>query len=96
MKNSIMVKGKKRVCVIYDNGGATIDRYTVVLKAYRYPDGELEYPYLACSEHPFNSFGQHGWSKESIRGPNLGKRVAFDNVPKEVQEFIIQEFNWNT
>ena len=98
MKNSIVVDGKKRTCVIYDNGGpdapdGSIDRYTVILRAYRDKGlGCMVYPYLACSESPFQSFGQHGEAYESIRGKHLGKRGAFEDVPPDVKKFILQEF----
>ena len=98
MKNSIITDGKKRTCVIYDNGGpgapgGSIDRYTVVLRAYRDKRrGCMVYPYLACSKYPFQSFGLHEDSYESIRGKHLGKRVAFEDVPEDVKAFILQEF----
>ena len=98
MKNSIVVDGKKRTCVIYDNGGpdapdGSIDRYTVILRAYRDKGlGCMVYPYLACSESPFQSFGQQGEAYESIRGKHLGKRGAFEDVPPDVKKFILQEF----
>jgi hypothetical protein len=95
MKNTIMVNGKKKVCVIYDNGGETFDRYTVIFKAFRARGYGLVYPYIGASSHPFapQGFGQHGESRYSIREPHLGKRIAFDDVPPDVQMFIIQELS---
>ena len=98
MKNSIVVNGKKRTCLIYDNGGpgakdGSLDRYTIILRAYRDKGlGIKIYPYPACSKSPFQSFGQHGESYESIRGKHLGKRVTFEDAPEDVKAFILQEF----
>ena len=34
IKNTIIVKGKRKVCRIYDNGGRSFDRYTGAFKGY--------------------------------------------------------------
>ena len=88
--NTVTIDGKRYVCRIYDNGGETLDRYTIALKARRDPLGRLYYPYLASSTSPFHSFGQHGESEHFLRGGHLGTRVAFEDVPEEVREFIRQ------
>lgn len=91
IKNTIMHNGKREVCRIFDNGGATCDRYTIAFKAYRI-DRELWYPYLASSEKPFHpqGFGQWSEAREFLTGRHLGKRVAFDTLPVDVQRFINQ------
>ena len=91
MLNSVYKNGKKYVCRIYDDGGETFDRYTICLKAYRSYRG-LIYPYLAASTHPFDAhgFGQHGENDTPIDGKHLGKRIAFEDCPKDVQDFILQ------
>ena len=72
---------------IYDNGGETIDRYTVVID---YPDGSQSW--LGASEAPFHpqGFGQHIGDEGSgnQEGEHLGKRVKFAEVPEPVQRFI--------
>jgi len=85
-----MVDGKRLVCRIFDNGGATVDRYTIALKGYRWVLG-MVYPYLASSTNPFHpqGFGQHGESREFLTGKHLGKRVAFDSLPVDVQKFVL-------
>lgn len=92
MKNTILVNGKRKVCRIFDNGGATADRYTVAFKGYRVERDGMVYPYLACNENPFSplGFGQHGESRDFLTGKHLGKRVAFDLLPDQVQKFILQ------
>ena len=49
-------------------------------------------PYISASEHPFHPqvFGQHGENKDPIDGKHLGKRMAFEAMPKDVQAFIMQ------
>ena len=88
MKNSIIVDGKKRVCVVYDAGDSVYDRYTVIYKAYRARGYGLIYPYLGVSE---NGSYYHGEHNASIRGPHLGRRVAFENLPEAVQKTIIAD-----
>ena len=86
-----MVDGKRKVCRIFDNGGASVDRYTIAFKGYRVEGWGMVYPYLASSSHPFHpqGFGQHGESREFLTGKHLGKRVAFDTLPVDVQKFIL-------
>lgn len=91
INNTIMVEGKRKVCRIFDNGGASVDRYTIAFKGYRMAGRGMVYPYLASSSHPFHpqGFGQHGESREFLTGKHLGKRVAFDTLPVDVQTFIL-------
>ena len=95
IKNTIMVNGKRKVCRIYDAGNsenAPIDRFTVAFKGYRHECYGMVYPYLASSSCPFHpqGFGQYGESKVFMTGKHLGKRVAFEALPKDVQKFILQ------
>lgn len=91
IKNTILVNGKRKVCRIIDNGGETFDRYTIAFRAERVR-GMLTYPYLAASANPFHpqGLGQHGEAREFIKGRNLGKRVRFDDIPSDVQKFILR------
>ena len=61
--------GVPRWVRIYDNGGETVDRYTVVYTGRAAPKramgrGPTQYPYLGMSGEPFHpqGFGQHGHS----------------------------------
>jgi hypothetical protein len=92
VKNTIVVNGKRKTCRIYDNGGASWDRYTVAFRAVRHPRHGLYYPYIAASERPFHpqGFGQHGESQTFVDGSHLGKRIAFTDCPPDVQKFILQ------
>ncbi len=91
VKNTIEHNGKRLVCRIFDNGGDSFDRYTVAFKGYRLERYGMVYPYISSSENPFHAqgFGQHGESKQFLTGKHLGKRVAFDTLPVDVQTFIL-------
>jgi len=74
---------------IYDNGGKTFDRYTVI-----YMDQPERHGYacLGMSEHPFHpqGFGQHGIAQP---GRHLGRRIQFDQLPDDCQKLVQQELN---
>lgn len=86
--------GRRVVCRIFDCGPDQWDRYLVAFKARR-SLGQLYYPYIASSEHPFHpqGFGQHGENPTFLTGRHLGKRVRFEDVPPDAQKFILQEFS---
>ena len=90
MKNTIIVDGKRKVCRIYDMGEHMADRYTIAFKGYLY-NGRMVYPYLASGDSPYHpmGFGQHGESNIFISGREIGKRVAFETLPNDVQRFIL-------
>lgn len=93
VKNTLLHNGKRKVCRIFDSGpDGPCDRYTVAFKGYRSPSAGIWYPYLAASALPFHpqGFGQHGESKEFMTGRHLGKRIAFEACPPDVQRFILQ------
>lgn len=74
---------------IYDNGGLSIDRYTVYYSNPR-EWGIIKlrvYPFVAMSGAPFHpqGFCQHG---EGMIGPHNGKRIKFEDLPKDCQEAV--------
>jgi hypothetical protein len=81
----------------YDNGGKTFDRYTILPPRWASPEWKrrtrdgLLWEAIGASEWPFapQGFGQHC---EAMAGPHLGKRVAFVDLPADVQRFAIQAF----
>lgn len=77
----------------YDNGGESVDRYTVLDLNDIWsttPDGPI-YGAWACSDNPFHplGFGQH---TSSMDGLHLGKKVDFDQLPEDVKQFVLQDF----
>lgn len=75
---------------IYDNGGATVDRITVVFldTKRKYLGKFMVYDCLGTSETGFEFF-QHS---TCTRGRHLGKRVEFKDLHPELQERLINYF----
>lgn len=94
MRNTITHNGRRLVCRIFDAGDAQFDRYTVAFKGYRVDRLGMIYPYIASSIHPFHpqGFGQHGEARQFLTGRHLGRRIAFEQCPPDVQKFILQQF----
>ena len=92
MKNTILINGKRKTCRCFDAGDNFADRYTIAFRGYRVPDFGMVYPFLAAGPTPFHpqGFGQHGESREFLTGRHLGKRIAFDALPADVQRFVLQ------
>lgn len=84
-----MKNGKRYVCRIYDNRGKTLDRYTIAFRAV-FNRGRKYWPFLGCNKEPFHGIGYHGGSDAFLTGKHLGKRVRFEDVPEQVQQFIMQ------
>jgi len=81
----------KGIKAIYDNGGKTIDRYTV------YYDNPKDwgitaqiYPCVGMSAAPFHpqGFGQHS---EGMLGKHNGKRIKFEELPEDCQKLVKQD-----
>lgn len=98
--------GIPRYLRIYDNGGETADRYTVIFTG-RYagrPIGRAEY--VGLSEHPFSPLGvcQHGeghsmmdtdpsgYAPKIGRSGHLGKRIAFGDLPEPCQRIVMRDY----
>ena len=89
VRNTIILNGKRYACRIWDNGGKTLDRYTIAFKGYR--DRRMVYPYLFSGIDPHGMSG-HGESDTFLKGKHLGKRIAFEALPEAVQNLIKREF----
>jgi hypothetical protein len=81
---------------LYDNGGKSFDRYTILPprwakgSAYRRNHGGA-WAAIGASANPFHpqGFGQHC---DVMPGPHLGKRIAWGDLPADVQRFARQEW----
>jgi len=84
---------------VYDNGGETIDRYTVVFmrradwgftRDYIRRTGRDFYPMLGMNAAPFDpqGFGQHC---DGMMGRHLGKRIPFASLPADCQKLVKQD-----
>ena len=72
---------------IYDNGGKSFDRYTVVFL--NRPEYGGMFECLAMSENPFHpqGFGMHAMA---MLGGHLGKRIRFDQLPADCQRAALR------
>jgi hypothetical protein len=74
---------------IYDNGGKTFDRYTVVYLDQ--PEREPNtFAAIGMSANPFHpqGFGQHC---SAVPGRHLGKRIQFNELPEDCKRLIEQD-----
>lgn len=79
---------KENVLRVYDSGPGTGDRYTVVLKKEWEASRGLS-KCLGFNENPTHP--SHGISQfsECKVGKHLGKRIAFTDLPKDLQRHVI-------
>lgn len=83
--------------IIFDNGGASFDRYTAVFtKRYKSHRG-LYLNYIAMSERPTHpqGFGQHGefqWYRGMYQMMQyLGTRIKFEELPIDCQKVVLRD-----
>ena len=74
---------------IYDNQGATFDRYTAVYLASVEYDGS--YACLGMSDNPTQpqGFGQHGSADD---GDHLGSRISIMQLPRSCRELVMSDY----
>ncbi len=87
----------------WDNGGRTIDRYTIAVTGLQSVNGEPYTYFMAASENPFHpqGFGQHGHEERTrsyfrSRYTHLGRHIDFLDLPEPVQRFIRQDLTLDT
>lgn len=76
---------------IYDNGGKTVDRYTLVVPSVNEP-GKLDM--YGFNDNPFHpqGFGQSAGSYDKMGSySHLGKLISYDDLPEQAQRFVRQE-----
>jgi len=92
--SALMPAGTPRYVHVYDNGGKTADRYTIVFTGrYRHKTNG-SFVHLGASAHPFHpqGVGMHGESRDQIDYPSyghLGKKIGFKDLPPDVQKFVV-------
>lgn len=82
----------KGVISIFDNGGKTFDRYTVLYTPWEYERG-LVFPYVDMSAYPFHpqGFGQHGELTQRYHKRWDEKTINFVDLPEDCQKLILQD-----
>jgi hypothetical protein len=75
-----------KVIAVYDNGGKTLDRYTIVTnnRVSKKHNGKYTYDALSASE---NGLGCFHWC-QCIRGSHLGKKIKLTDLSIELQNKI--------
>lgn len=78
---------------IYNNGGATCDRYTVYYGgrgSVCHTERGVFREFLGMSGAPFHpqGFCQHG---TGVPGRHNGKRITFDDLPEDCQRAVLQD-----
>lgn len=72
----------------YDNGGKTLDRYTVVYMDE--PAGTVIFAARAMSSKPFHPRG-FGQFVGATPGRHLGKKIKFEELPPDCQKLVMQD-----
>jgi len=73
---------------IYDNGGKTVDRYTLVVPSVDEPRKLDMYGFNAAPYHP-QGFGQYAGSYDQMGSySHLGKLVPLSALPEQAQRFV--------
>lgn len=74
---------------VYDNGGKTQDRYTLVFMSF--PAGNGRYECLGMDEQPYHPLGfrQHG---TAVCGRHLGKRIRWEQLPEGCRKAAAEVF----
>jgi hypothetical protein len=75
-----------KVIAVYDNGGKTLDRYTIVVNQRRRERIGYKWFY-DCIGSSENGKGVFTWS-ECILGKHLGAKIKLEDLSKELQEKI--------
>jgi hypothetical protein len=78
------------VLAVYDNGGKTCDRYTVLFGApFWEPSMGRTVPYLGMSEHPSHpqGFGQHGEMPAYNRAA-CGRKIKYADLPPDCKRLV--------
>ena len=73
---------------IYDNGGKTIDRYTLVVPSVNTPGMLDMYGFNEAPYHP-QGFGQYaGEYRQMGSYSHLGKLVSLESLPEQARKFV--------
>lgn len=73
---------------VYDNGGKTIDRYTVIYLDLK--ENNNCYSAVAMDNNPFSpqGFGQHVIAR---LGRHNGKLIRFDQLPDDCKKLVLSD-----
>ncbi len=76
-----------KIKAIYDNGGISLDRYTIVTTERRVLVGHKRKYLYDCISSSENGLGVFMWT-ECMLGIHLGKKVELEDLPIDLQNKI--------
>lgn len=92
-----MKNGNPRFLHVYDNGGKTVDRFSIVFTGkYRHlTNGQTVF--VGASEHPFHpqGFGSHeclNFVPDYPTYGHLGKKIQFKDLPPDVKKMVKDDY----
>jgi len=74
---------------IYDNGGKTFDRYTILTEPYHFGKSCEA---LGLSDNPESPQGFSQWG-DAYEGDHLGKEIRLEKLPENIQNHILQRLS---
>ena len=72
---------------IYDNGGKTFDRYTLLTEPFHFGKSCDAYAFSRDAKSP-QGFNQY--CGDVYQGADLGKEISFNDLPEKVQTAIFE------
>jgi len=75
-----------KIIAVYDNGGKTVDRFTVYFNEDYNRQGTMK-ECLAMSEYPTHPMGFSQFSGGQL-GRHNGKRIKFSDLPQHIQDHV--------
>lgn len=98
---SFLPDGKPKFVRVYDNGGETSDRYTVVFTGRYGQKTANETWILGMSKAPYSpcGVGIHSTLPYNKRPDiptygHLGKKIKFDDLPKDCQKVALEDYKY--
>lgn len=76
-----------KILSVWDNGGVTFDRYTVVLDEVNGPNDEKTCLGLSANPNSAQGFSQFCLG---VEGNHLGKKIVFESLSEDIQEHILK------
>lgn len=97
-KLSLVPNGIPKYVRCYDNGGETLDRYTVVFSGNYTHKTNRAHWYVGMNAAPFHpqGIGQHGESEfQCVDRPtygHLGNKIQFESLPEDCKTCVMQTY----
>ena len=83
-------KENMQIHAIYDNDGKTLDRFTILTEPWYFGKS---CDALCVSNNPTHpQYGVSQWS-EAYEGKHLGRKISFAQLPKNVQDHILERLS---